>query len=114
MWHKSCWRRLPLAPPQNSQVSDPSTGEQLYNKSSHTVAKFLGSTTDLPNWGSGKGTGNPQRSDFAGQWDLITKLSQVWGNTDSWRVQINLVCTRIQGKRAMIPQENELDLPVCA
>ena len=49
-----------------------------------------------------------------GKWDLITKLSQVWENRNSWRVQINLVCTRIQGKRAMIPQENELDLPVCA
>lgn len=47
-------------PLQNSQVSDPSTGEQLYNKSSHTVAKFLGSTTDLPNWGSAKGLGIPR------------------------------------------------------
>ena len=41
---------------------------------------------------------------------MITKLSQVWENRDSWRVQINLVCIRIQGKRAMIPEENELDL----
>jgi len=48
MWHKSSWRRLALAPPQSPQADDPQIGEQLYQKSSHTFAKLLGPTTDLP------------------------------------------------------------------
>ena len=34
--------------------------EQLYQRSSHTVVKVLGHTTDYPTWGSSKGTENPQ------------------------------------------------------
>ena len=38
----------------------PQNGEQLYQRSSCTVAKVLGPTTDFPSWGSGKRTENPQ------------------------------------------------------
>ena len=38
----------------------PQNGEQLYQRSSCTVAKVLGPTTDFPTWGSGKRTENPQ------------------------------------------------------
>ena len=60
MWYKSSWRRLPLAPQYSHQAGDPQTGEQLYQRSSHTVAKVLGPTTDFSTWGSSKGTVSPQ------------------------------------------------------
>ena len=60
IWPKSSWRRSPLAPPQSHHVEDAQNGEQLYQRTSHTVAKVLGPTTDFPTWGSGKGTENPQ------------------------------------------------------
>ena len=60
LWYKSSWRRLQLAPQQSHQAGDPQTGEQLQQRSSHTVAKILGSTTDFSTWGSSKGTENPQ------------------------------------------------------
>ena len=36
--------------------------------------------TDFPTWGSGKGTENPQEFEFGDHWDLITELTQDWGN----------------------------------
>ena len=42
--------------------------------------KVLGPTTDFPTWGSTKGLRTPREFDFEGQWDLITELSQDWGN----------------------------------
>ena len=60
LWHKPSWRRSPLTPPSSHGADDPQTAEQLYQRNYRTVKKVLGSTTDLPNWGSGKGTENPQ------------------------------------------------------
>ena len=60
LWYKSSWRRLQLAPQQSHQAGDPQTGEQLQQRSSHTVAKILRPTTDFSTWGSSKGTENPQ------------------------------------------------------
>lgn len=60
LWHKSSWKRLPLAPPQSCQAGDPQTGEQLYQRRSCTVLKVLGTTTNFPTWGSSKETENPQ------------------------------------------------------
>ena len=79
VWHKSCWRRLPLAP-FSCWADNPQTGEQLYQRSSHTVVKVLGPTTDFPTWGSGKKTENPREFDFEDQCDLITEIAQDWGN----------------------------------
>ena len=56
-WHKPSWRRSPFAPPESRQADDSQTAEQLYQRNSHTVKKILGPTTD---WGSGRGTENPQ------------------------------------------------------
>ena len=60
MWHKSSWRRSPLAPPQSHEADDPQTGEQLNQRNSLTVVKVLGPTTDFQTRESGKGTENPQ------------------------------------------------------
>ena len=51
---KSSWRRSPFVPPQSHQMGDPQTGQQLYQRSSHTVAKVLGPKTDFPTWRCGK------------------------------------------------------------
>ena len=39
-WHKSSWRRLPLAPPQSRQADDPQTGELLYQEVLALLQKF--------------------------------------------------------------------------
>ena len=49
-----------LVPLYSHPGDNPQTGEQLYQSSSHTVAKVLGPTTDFPTWGSSKVTENPQ------------------------------------------------------
>ena len=36
------------------------TGEQKYQRSSHTVVKVWNPTSDFPAWGPDKETGNPQ------------------------------------------------------
>ena len=68
---------------------------ELYQRSSHTVAKVLGPTTCFPTWKSGKSTENPRE-------------------TESWRAQQNILCTRTQEKGAVTPQEIEPDLPESA
>ena len=86
--HKSSRRRSPLIPPQSHRADDAQTAEQLYQRSSCTVAKVLGPTAGFPAYGSSKGTENsqgaglrtPREFDFGGQWDLITELPQDWGS----------------------------------
>ena len=79
VWHKSCWRRLPLAPFRR-WADNPQIGEQLHQRSCHTVVKVLGPTVDFPTWGSGKKTENAGEFDFEDQYDLTTELAQDWGN----------------------------------
>ena len=43
-----------------SSSRGPQTAEQLCQRNSHTVKKFLGPTTDFPSWGSAKGTEKSQ------------------------------------------------------
>ena len=43
-------------------VGDSQTGEQWYQRSSHTAVKILSPTSGFPGWGSRKGTGNPQET----------------------------------------------------
>ena len=52
-------------------------------------------------------------SGLEGQQDLIIRLPQAWGNSHSslGRHKQNLVCTKTQRKRAVIPQETEPKLP---
>ena len=106
----SSWRRLPLL--QSCWADTPQTGEQLYQRSSQTVAKVLGPTTDFPTWGSGKGAENPQ-----GIWlwrpvrfDYRTSIGL--GKQTHGGHKQNLVRTRTQENWAVIPQETEPDLPV--
>ena len=104
VWHKSSWRRSPLAPPESSRADDRQAEEQLYQRCFHTAAKVLGPTIDFPAWGFSRGTETPQ-----GIW--IQKFHRT-GETDSWRSQQNPVCTRSQEKGAVTSQETESDLSV--
>ena len=76
MWHKSSRRKLALAPSQSSQADDPQIGEQLYQRSSHTVAKLLGPTQISEPGGLAEGLRTRREFDFEGQWNLITELPQ--------------------------------------
>ena len=53
-----------------------------------------------------KGLRTPREFDFGGQWDLITELSQDWGNR-LLEAQQNFVQGRTQEKGAVTPQETE-------
>ena len=85
-WHKSSWRKSPLAPLESHPVGNPQIREQFYLRSSWTVAKLLGPTRDFQTWKSGKSTENPRE-------------------TESWRAQQNLLCTRTQEKGTVTPEE---------
>ena len=59
-----------------------------------------------------KGLGISRKSDFEGQWDLISGLSQNWGNRDSTLggYKENRARSRTWGKGAVTRQETESDL----
>ena len=44
----------------NHRAAKQMAHKQSYQRNSRTVKEVLGPTTDLPTWGSGKGTENPQ------------------------------------------------------
>ena len=44
--------------------------------------------------------------------DLITELTQDWGNKFLEGTKKNLVCTKTQKKGVVTPRETDLDLPV--
>ena len=113
-WHKYSWSS-PLALLQSHWADDPKTGEQLYQRSSHTVAKssrahkrFLILGTQLRDW---EPTGN-----------LTLQASGVWlQNFHRTReretlggLKQNLVLTRAQEKVAVTSTRTEPDLPVRA
>jgi len=98
------------APTQSHQADNLQTGEQLYQRSSCTVAKVLGPTTDFPTWGSGKGTENPQVIWRPVGFDYRTSTGL--GKHTLGGHKQNLVHTRTQEKVAVIPQETEPDLPM--
>ena len=67
----------------------------------------------FPAWGSSKEIGN-QESDFEGQWDLITGLSQDWRiqRLHPWMAQTKYCAYQDPGERYTVtPQEIEPDLP---
>ena len=80
VWNKSSCGRSPLVPPYSNWADDSQTEEQLYQRSSHTVAKVLGTTTTSQPEDLAKGLRIPREFDFGGQWDLITEFPQNWGN----------------------------------
>ena len=94
------------------QVGDPQTGGQLYQRSSHTIAKILGSTIDFPTWGSGNGTENPQEIWLWRSEGFDYRTSRGLGKQTLGGYKQNLVHTRTQGKGSVAPQETEPDLPV--
>ena len=81
-------------------------------QNSHTVKKVLGPTTDFPTWGSGKGTENPQGIWFWRPVGFDYRTYTGLGKQTLGRHKRNFVCTRIQEKGAVSPQETEPDLPV--
>ena len=77
------------------------------------LRKVLGPTTNFPTWDLVKGLRSPWEFYFGGQWDLITKLTQDWGNRQTLGGhKQNLVQTRTQKKGTVTPQETDPDLPV--
>ena len=87
-WHKSSWRKSPLAPLESHPVGNPQIREQFYLRSSWTVAKLLGPTRDFQTWKSGKRTETLQgillwRTRVC---DYRTSTGKFW-NRDSWRAQ---------------------------
>ena len=111
--NKSSWRRSPLALPYSCPAHDPQTGEQLYQRSSHTIGKVLRPTTDSPAWGSGKGTENPQGIWL---WNPVGFDYRTFTGLGKQRLleghKQNLVHTRTQEKGAVTPQETEAGLLV--
>jgi len=70
-----------------------------------TVKKVLGSTTDFPTWGFGKGTENwPVGLDY--------RTSTGLGEQTLGGHEQNTVCPRTLERRAATSQETEPDLPV--
>ena len=63
-WPKFSWRRRPLALLEIHQVGNPQTGRQLYQRSSHTVMKVVGITSDSQPGNKVKGLGIPRESDI--------------------------------------------------
>ena len=74
--------------------------------------KVPGSTREFPTWGSGKWTENPREFDFEGQWDLMTELTQDWGNRFLESTHKILCAPGTRKKGAVTPRETEPDLPV--
>ena len=60
VWHGAWVLVEEVAITPHHRADKPQTGEHLYQRSSHTVTKILGSTTDFPTWGSSQRTENPQ------------------------------------------------------
>ena len=88
--------------------------EQLYQRSSHTVAKVLGSTTNFPTLGSSKGTAYPQGIWLWRSAGFDYRTSTELGKQTLGGHKQNLVFIRTQEKGAMTSQETEQDLAVCA
>ena len=94
------------------QADDPQTREQLYQRSSCTVTKILGLTTDFPTWGSSKGIENPKGIWLWRPVGFDYRTSTGLGKQTLWGHKQNLVYTRTQEKGSVTPQETQLELPV--
>ena len=105
VWHKSSWRRSPVAPPQSHRADNPQTGEQLYQRSSHTVTKVLGPTKISQPGDLAKGRRTPREFYLGHQWDLITEFPQDW-ETDSWRAQTKPCAHQDPGERSSDPTKD--------
>ena len=113
MWHQSSWRSLPLALVSHraSEQTTHKLENNLYQRSSCTVAKVLGPTTDFPTCGSGKGTENPQ-----GIWQWRPEGFDYRTSTGLGKQNVGghkKICAHQDpGKGAVAPQETDPDLPV--
>ena len=70
------------------------TGEQSYQRSSRTLAKVLGPTTDFPIWGSGKTTESPEKLTLKVSGISIQSFHRTEGNRDFWRTQTKSIPRR--------------------
>ena len=77
----------------------------------NTVEKVLGPTTDSPTWNLAKILRTSRKFYFGGQWNLITELTQDWGNRFLEDTN-KILCTRTQDKGAETPTRDGPDLPV--
>ena len=58
-WLKQTWEMQHVRTTTEAQSRQPANWRTIIPKNSSTVVKVLGTTTDFPTWGSGKGTENP-------------------------------------------------------
>jgi len=115
LWLQQTWEVWCVSPtiePPSRQLTNWRTIKQLYQRSSHTVVKVLGPTTDFPTWESSKETENPQGMWFWRPVGFDYRTYTGLGKQTLGGHKQNLVCTRTQEKGAVTPQENEPDLPV--
>ena len=110
--HKSSWRRLPSASLKSCWTDDPQTGEQLCQRSSCSIAKILGPSTDFPTWDSCKGPKTPQGIWLWRPVEFDYKISTGMGTETLGGHKQSFVWTKSQEKGAVTPQETEPDLPV--
>ena len=68
--------------------------ENNYIKEVLTLLEKFWGPQQIPQPGDlAKGLRTPREFDFETQWDLITELSQDWGNRDSWKGTNKILCT---------------------
>ena len=99
----------PLIPPQSHWEDDLQAGEQLYQRSSHTVKKVLGATTDFPTWGSSKGSEKPQGIWLWRPVGFDYRTSTWLGKQALGGHKKTLLCTRTLEKGTVTPQETDPD-----
>ena len=99
VWHKSSWRKSPLAPPYSLPADYPQTGEQLHQRSSRANNRFPKLRIQQRDWES---PGN-----------LTLKASEIWlqnfhwtGETDSWRTQTKCCVHQDPGERSSDPKRD--------
>ena len=57
-------------------MGDPQTGEQYYQRNSHTAVNVLNPMAGFPVWDTAKGPGIPRESGLQGWQDLIIGLPE--------------------------------------
>ena len=100
------------APPQSHGADNPQFGKQLHQRSSLTVVKVIGSTTDFSTRRSSKGSENSQGIWLWRPVGCDYRTSRVLGKETLGGHKQNLVPTRTQEKRTVAPKESEPNLPV--
>ena len=101
-----------MSPTTEPPTDNPQTGEQLDQRSPHTITKVLGPTTDFPTWASGRGS---EKSLGIWLWRPVGYGYRTFtglGKQTLGGHKQNVVHTRTQQKGAVYPKETERDVHV--